>query len=96
MFASFFKQRSDISHAKGTSALHIVYASFFKQRSDISNSKEQARFTAVYTSFFKERSDMSHAKEQARYTWKPGLIKMKFISAIVVTTMVVEWFSYDL
>ena len=78
VYASFCKQRSDISHSKEQAPLHIVYSSFFKQRSDISHEKEQARYTLCvslnknwrtdYTLFFKQRSDISHAKEQAHYT----------------------------
>ena len=48
VYASFFKQRSDISYAK-EQAPYTVYA--FKQISDISHAKEQVRGTlCIYRS----------------------------------------------
>ena len=42
-----------------------------------------------------QRSDISHAKEQACYSWKARLaIEWKFIPAIVVAKITVEWFQY--
>jgi len=39
VYASFFKQRSDISRSKEQACGTLVYASFFKERSDISHAK---------------------------------------------------------
>ena len=45
MYASFYKQRSDISHANEQARYTTMYDSLYKQRSDISYANEEERYT---------------------------------------------------